>query len=87
MKFTGGERSTGEQRQVTGIHDEAGVQVQVIYGETHTHTHRQIVQFHYVPQEKTKLTSFIFQNRYPLLFLTNITQIGENHLFVEAYFQ
>lgn len=31
--FTGGERSAGQQRQVTGVHDEAGVQVQGVYGD------------------------------------------------------
>lgn len=30
FKSTGSERSTGEQRKVTGVHDEARVQVQVI---------------------------------------------------------
>lgn len=30
VKSTGSERSTGEQRKVTGIHDEARVQVQVV---------------------------------------------------------
>lgn len=35
MKLTESERSTGEQRrEVAGVHDEARVQVQVIYGDT-----------------------------------------------------
>ena len=68
MKVRGSTRSTGEQRKVTGIHDEAGVQAQVIYEDKkQKQLNERRVWSYFVlllqstnPMKRPKQTNFVF---------------------------